>query len=86
MASLVGSPAAVADLLAAAHLPDSVVPLGPVPAADGPDGDVKERLLLRTSRSGGPALAAALREAAGVRSARKAPDSVRVQIDPLDLF
>jgi primosomal protein N' (replication factor Y) len=81
MASLVGSPAAVADLVAAAHLPERVVPLGPVP-----DGDDKERLLLRTSRSGGPALAAALREAAGVRSARKATDPVRVQIDPLDLF
>jgi primosomal protein N' (replication factor Y) len=86
MASLVGSPAAVADLLAAAHLPDNVVPLGPVPAADGPDGDLKERLLLRTSRSGGPSLAAALHEAAGVRSARKAAEPVRVQIDPLDLF
>jgi primosomal protein N' (replication factor Y) len=51
-----------------------------------PDGDGKERLLLRTSRSGGPALAAALREAAGVRSARKAPEAVRVQIDPLEIL
>jgi primosomal protein N' (replication factor Y) len=57
-----------------------VVPLGPVPAPDG-----KERLLLRTSRAAGTALAAALREAAGVRSARKAADPVRIQIDPLDL-
>ena len=80
MASLVGTPEAIADLLAAAHLPDGVVPLGPVPAPDG-----KERLLLRTSRAGGTALAAALREAAGVRSARKAADPVRIQIDPLDL-
>jgi primosomal protein N' (replication factor Y) (superfamily II helicase) len=81
MASLVGTPEAIADLLAAAHLPDGVVPLGPVPAPDG-----KERLLLRTSRAGGTALAAALREAAGVRSARKAADPVRIQIDPLDLL
>jgi primosomal protein N' (replication factor Y) (superfamily II helicase) len=81
MASLVGPPEAVADLLAAAHLPEGVVPLGPVPAPDG-----KERLLLRTSRASGTALAAALREAAGVRSARKAADPVRIQIDPLDLL
>jgi primosomal protein N' (replication factor Y) (superfamily II helicase) len=81
MASVLGVPDAVADLVAAAHLPDGVVPLGPVPAADG-----RERLLLRTSRSGGAALASALREAAGVRSARKAADPVRIQIDPLDLL
>jgi primosomal protein N' (replication factor Y) len=81
MASLVGTPDAIADLIAHAHLPDGVVPLGPVPAADG-----KERLLLRTSRSGGAALASALREAAGVRSARKAADPVRIQIDPLELL
>jgi primosomal protein N' (replication factor Y) (superfamily II helicase) len=81
MASLVGTPDGVADLLAAAHLPDGVVPLGPVPAGEG-----RERLLLRTSRGGGGALAAALREAAGVRSARKAADPVRIQVDPLDLL
>jgi primosomal protein N' (replication factor Y) len=81
MASLVGTPGAVADLLAAAHLPEGVVPLGPVP-----ERDAKQRLLLRTSRAGGTALAAALREAAGVRSARKAADPVRIQIDPLDLL
>ncbi len=81
MASVVGVPDAVADLVTAAHLPDGVVPLGPVPETDG-----RERLLLRTSRSGGTALASALREAAGVRSARKAADPVRIQIDPLDLL
>ncbi|GAA5198820.1 primosomal protein N' [Rugosimonospora acidiphila] len=81
MASLTGTPDSVADLLAAAHLPDGVQPLGPVPAGDG-----QERMLLRTTRSGGAALASALREAAGVRSARKAPDPVRVQVDPLELL
>lgn len=81
MASLTGTPEAVADLLAAAHLPDGVEPLGPVPA-----GEDQERMLLRTTRSGGAALAAALREASGVRSARKAPDPVRVQVDPLQLL
>ena len=33
-----------------------------------------------------PALAAALHAAAGVRSARKAADPVRIQVDPLNLF
>ncbi|HEY2670016.1 MAG TPA: primosomal protein N' [Rugosimonospora sp.] len=81
MASLTGTPESIADLLAAAHLPDGALPLGPVPAGDG-----QERMLLRTARSGGAVLASALREAAGVRSARKAPDPVRVQIDPLELL
>jgi primosomal protein N' (replication factor Y) (superfamily II helicase) len=80
-ASLTGVPAAVADLLAAARLPASAEPLGPVPAGDG-----AERLLLRVPRADGAALAAALHAAAAVRSARKAPDPVRIQLDPLELF
>jgi primosomal protein N' (replication factor Y) len=80
MASVTGSAAGVADLLAAARLPDGVEELGPVPA-----GEDQERMLLRVPRAGGLALAAALHAAAGVRSARKAPDPVRIQIDPLEL-
>jgi primosomal protein N' (replication factor Y) len=37
-------------------------------------------------RSDGAALAVALHDATAVRSARKAPDPVRVQLDPLELF
>jgi primosomal protein N' (replication factor Y) len=81
MASLTGTPAAVADLLAAARLPAGAELLGPVPAGEG-----QERMLVRTTRSAGRALAAALHEASGVRSARKAPDPVRVRIDPLELL
>jgi primosomal protein N' (replication factor Y) len=81
IASLTGTPEGVSDFLAAAHLPAGVEPLGPVPAGEG-----QERMLLRTTRGGGAALAGALREAAGVRSARKAPDPVRVRIDPLELL
>jgi primosomal protein N' (replication factor Y) (superfamily II helicase) len=80
-ASLTGAPAAVADLLAAARLPASAEPLGPVPVAEG-----GQRLLLRVPRPDGAALAAALHAAAAVRSARKAPDPVRIQLDPLELF
>ena len=81
VASLTGVPDAVADLLGAAQLPDGAEVLGPVPAAEG-----QERMLIRTSRSSGAGLAAALKAALGVRSARKAPDPVRVQIDPLELL
>ncbi|MDG6102896.1 primosomal protein N' [Dactylosporangium aurantiacum] len=81
MASLTGTPAAVADLLAVARLPPGAEVLGPVPA-----GDDQERMLVRTGRATGRALALALRTAAGLRSARKATDPVRIQVDPLDLL
>jgi primosomal protein N' (replication factor Y) len=81
VASLTGTPDAVADLLAAAQLPPAAELLGPVPAADD-----QERMLVRVPRSAGRALAAALHAAVGVRSAKKARDPVRVQIDPLELL
>jgi primosomal protein N' (replication factor Y) len=81
VASLTGTPDAVADLLAAAQLPETAELLGPVPA----DEDT-ERMLVRVPRSAGRALAAALHAAIGVRSAKKARDPVRVQIDPLELL
>ncbi|MFC6564445.1 primosomal protein N' [Actinoplanes utahensis] len=81
MASLTGQTAAVNDLLALARLPDGTEVLGPVPATDD-----QERMLLRVSRSRAADLAHALHEAASVRSARKAPLPVRVQVDPADLF
>ncbi|PZG00353.1 primosome assembly protein PriA [Micromonospora endophytica] len=81
MASVTGVPDAVADLLAQARLPDGAELLGPVPA----DGE-RERMLVRVPRARAAALAEALHVAAGVRSARKAADPVRVQIDPLALF
>jgi primosomal protein N' (replication factor Y) len=81
VASVTGTPGAVADLLAAAKLPEAAELLGPVPAGDG-----QERMLARVPRSAGRALAAALHAAAGVRSAKKAKDPVRVQVDPLELL
>ncbi|MEW2357994.1 primosomal protein N' [Spirillospora sp. NPDC029432] len=80
MASLTGTPAAIREFLSGARLPEGAEVLGPVPAGD------KERALVRVPRPAGQALAKALREAQGVRSARKAPESVRVQIDPLELI
>jgi primosomal protein N' (replication factor Y) len=80
LAALTGSAAAVADLLQLADLPPGTEVLGPVPARDG-----QVRALLRVPRTRGGTLAAALHAAQGVRSARKAPDPVRVQIDPAEI-
>jgi primosomal protein N' (replication factor Y) len=82
IASLTGPADAVAELLAAADLPPEADLLGPVDT--GEEG--QERMLVRTSRSAGPALAAAVKTAVAVRSARKAAGSVRVHIDPLELL
>ncbi|WP_184847188.1 primosomal protein N' [Allocatelliglobosispora scoriae] len=80
-ASLTGTPAAVAEQLAATRLPTGADLLGPIELPDG-----QERMLVRVTRSHAAELAAALHAAAGVRSARKAPDAVRVQMDPLELL
>ncbi|MFI7081345.1 primosomal protein N' [Micromonospora sp. NPDC049903] len=81
MASVTGLPVAVADLLAQARLPDGAELLGPVPA----DGD-RERMLVRVPRARAAAMAEALHAAAGSRTARKAAEPVRLQVDPLALF
>lgn len=102
MASLTGTPAAIRDLLADARLPEEAEILGPVPIAapavpsgaaipggtPGADTEAteRERALVRVPRAQGAQLARALKEAQGVRSARKAADVVRVQIDPLELI
>jgi primosomal protein N' (replication factor Y) len=86
MAALSGSPAALAEFLAAARLPADADLLGPVPEQPRPgqEGE-RERYLVRVPRGEGAALATALAEVQGVRSARKAGEHVRVQLDPLEL-
>jgi primosomal protein N' (replication factor Y) len=82
MASLTGPPEALAEMMALASLPEGSEVLGPTPA-----GEDEERVLVRVpSRAAGGVLAAALHAAAAVRSARKADGSVRVQIDPRELW
>jgi primosomal protein N' (replication factor Y) len=76
MASVQGSTAAVAEFVATLPEPARRDLLGPVPAADG-----EERLLLRAPRAAAGQLAAALKAAQAVRSARKG-DPVRVELDP----
>jgi primosomal protein N' (replication factor Y) len=82
MASITGVAGAVAELLRAAELPAHAQVIGPVPAGD----DDAERILVRVPRPEGAALAAALKTAVAGRSARKAPDPVKIVLDPLALF
>ncbi|MFC4059848.1 primosomal protein N' [Planomonospora corallina] len=84
MASLTGSPAAVREMLGEAELPARAQVLGPVPVEAPRGGEVRERAIVRVPWGSGPALAAALKRACGARSARKAPEVVRVCIDPMD--
>jgi primosomal protein N' (replication factor Y) len=77
LATVTGRPAALRDFQAEADLPASATVLGPVPA-DAED----ERLLIRVPRTDGGALVAALKTAMAARTARKAADPVRVQVDP----
>ncbi|GIG98533.1 primosomal protein N' [Plantactinospora mayteni] len=81
MASLTGVAAAVTELLDEARLPPAAEVLGPVPAPDG-----QQRMLVRVPRSQAAALAAALHEATALRTARKAGQPVRIQVDPQDIF
>jgi primosomal protein N' (replication factor Y) len=75
-----GAGEAVADLLRRAELPATAHVLGPVPA-----GDAELRAVVRAPRRDGLALAAALKAAAGMRSARKEADPVSIHIDPVEL-
>jgi primosomal protein N' (replication factor Y) (superfamily II helicase) len=90
MAVASGSSSAVAELAEATKLPENAEVLGPVPVdappgATEPDTD-QVRIFFRAPKPAGPALARALQAAQAVRSARKAPGPVRVQMDPLDLI
>jgi primosomal protein N' (replication factor Y) len=79
LASVQGTPAAVAEVVASLPDPARRDALGPVAADDG-----QERLLLRAPRSAGPQLAAALKSAQALRSARKG-EPVRIELDPRSL-
>ncbi|WP_083741439.1 primosomal protein N' [Mycobacterium sp. MS1601] len=92
MAALDGAAAAVDALLQDAELPADAEVLGPVelppgvrrPAGAADDAEII-RMLVRVRRSEGGALATALRRAAGVRSAQRDQEPVRIQVDPLHI-
>ena len=77
MVALIGSAAALRDLLGAADLPPNRQVIGPVPTSAD-----TERVLVRVPRHDGAALVAAVKAAAALRSARKAPDPVKIVFDP----
>lgn len=85
LAALSGAAAAVRELLDLADLPSAAEVLGPVSVQARPGEAPLERVLVRVPRRDGAALATALHAAAAVRSARKAPDPVRVEVDPVTL-
>ncbi|BBU23124.1 primosomal protein N' PriA [Mycobacterium xenopi] len=92
IAAVDGTADAVAALLDEVRLPDGTDVLGPVqlpPGARRPAGaeagTAVTRMLLRVRRDQGLALAAALRRAVAVLSARQTHEPVRVQIDPLHI-
>jgi primosomal protein N' (replication factor Y) len=85
LAEVTGTLASVEDLLAVAHLPNGADVLEPQPIPGRPDAPTRVRALIRAPLRDGNAMAGALRAAQGVRTARKAPDPVRVRIDPADL-
>ncbi|HEV7450684.1 MAG TPA: primosomal protein N' [Pseudonocardiaceae bacterium] len=80
MAALDGAP----DTLAGLDVPAGAEVLGPVPVPGQTQGE-RERLLVRVPRSQGSALATALTALQAGRSARKLPDPLRVELDPVEL-
>ncbi|MFN6542454.1 primosomal protein N' [Mycolicibacterium nivoides] len=92
MAAIDGTTTAVEALLETAQLPEVAETLGPVELPVGArrppglDADAEvSRMLVRVPRGGGLELAAALRKATAVLSARKDQQPCRVQIDPLHI-
>jgi len=92
IAAVDGVPAAVTALLASAELPQAAELIGPVDLPAGarrppgvPAGKPVSRMLVRVPRDGGLSLAAALRGASAIQSARHDQEPVRVQIDPLHI-
>jgi primosomal protein N' (replication factor Y) (superfamily II helicase) len=89
MAAVTGVPTVVAEFLRSVELPSAAEVLGPVPAPvsgvasrAAADGEPAERMLIRVPRAQGTDLAAALKAAQAGRSARKAPGTVKVELDP----
>ncbi|MDQ3735133.1 MAG: primosomal protein N' [Actinomycetota bacterium] len=99
MATLTSSASASEELLALLELPPSAEVLGPVPLNDPPvsartgggataddqPGQPQIRYLIRAPRAEGAAFAKALHAGQAVRSAAKATEHVRVQLDPVDI-
>jgi len=92
MAAVDGGADAVAAFVRHAELPEEAALMGPVdlppgvrrPPMTAPD-ERAVRMLIRVRRDEGLALAASLRQATAIASARHDHEAVRVQIDPLHI-
>ncbi|SER54224.1 replication restart DNA helicase PriA [Propionibacterium cyclohexanicum] len=78
-----GSADALASLGKAARWPPGAEELGPVPLPPNGADSGELRLIVRAPRQLGAALAAAGKHALAVRTARKEPGALRLQIDPV---
>ena len=92
MAAVAGASVAVTAQLDLAELPEDADLLGPVDLPAGvrrPPATAADeraiRMLIRVRRDEGLALAASLRQATAIHSARNDHEAVRVQIDPLHI-
>nr|WP_030642860.1 primosomal protein N' [Streptomyces rimosus] len=96
MASVTGRPEDVAEMLAAAVLPEGAEVLGPVPVpapgegrprrpGEPPPGEEWDRALVRVRPGQGAALAAALKTAQAARLVKREGEAVWVRVDPPDL-
>lgn len=81
MAKVTGLPSAIEEFSTATQWPAAVEVLGPVPVGES----ATEQLLIRAPRRASDELARALKDAASIRSARKAPDPVKIVVDPQEL-
>ena len=85
VAEVVGEREACRAFLESTELPDGTEVLGPVDL-EGPDQAGRSRAVLRLPPERSRELAAALRAGVAARSARKARGSLRVRMDPPDVF
>ena len=79
-----GAPETLADFAALTRLPAGAEILGPVEVSGTPSSNL-QRLVLRSPRDEGAALAWAAKEVTAIRSARKSEGALRVRVDPVDL-
>lgn len=85
VAEIVGDRDACRGFLESVELPDATDVFGPVDL-EGPDAAGRARAVLRIDPARSRELAAALRAGVAARSARKAKGSLRVRLDPPDVF
>jgi primosomal protein N' (replication factor Y) len=85
MASVEGPALAVLEFVESLALPPGAARLGPVELGLDPEGTALQRMLLRVPRGQGEALAAALKQGRALRSSRRVPGRIRIQLDPSEI-